>query len=587
MQRLAEGHGPTLTSFHRGGVATVEQVEELDQSRQLHPLAYNPAFREANVQIHEGRRRESVASCRVVNGIKVLVAIHVDRDTCLPAREIDVTDTSVPDNYRIEAVVTNLSVPTTIIFDGGDMLIAESGYKNTAAPRVLRIRPDGSVNVEASEGLKGPVTGLLVKDGKLYVSHGGAVSIVEGGRLRDIVTGLPSKGDHQNNQIVAGPDGKIYIGQGTTTNTGAVGVDNYIFGWLKNFPQEHETPCQDITLAGENFETENPLTEDKNDKVTTGAYKPFGTPGQLGEVIKGNPKCGGSIARFNPDGSGYELVAWGLRNPFGLKFDRNGQLWATNHGADVRGSRGVFNDPDYLLQIQQGAWYGWPEFFDGEPVTANCFDPPEGSAPKFIWQQHPPLAKPFLTFDSHAGVCGLAFSPGGAFGFEGDLFVAQFGTFAPVTTGVNVRPVGFRVVRVNMRTKEVEDFATNDLPGPAYINQQDGFNRLVDVAFAPDTSLYVLDWGASTLTEKGLELVPTTGMVWRIFPASMQPARPQGPIVVQAAPKPEAQRTPEVPNIPETYRSTGPTLGIIIGGIVALVALIVVGVVLWRWSRRR
>ena len=500
-----------------------------------------------------------------------------------PARQIDVTDTSVPDNYRIEAVVANLSVPTTIIFDGNDLLIAESGYKNTAAPRVLRIKPDGSVQVEASEGLKGPVTGLLVKDGQLYVSHRETVSIVEGGRLRHIVTGLPSKGDHQNNQIVLGPDGKIYMGQGTVTNTAVVGVDNFVFGWLKDDPEVHEVPCQDVTLTGENFETENPLTE-ADDQVTTGAYKPFGTLSRPGEVMKGNPKCGGSIVRFNPDGSGFELVASGLRNPFGLKFNKNNQLWATNHGNDVRGSRSVFNDPDYLFQIQPGAWYGWPEYAAGEPVTAARFNAPEKRKPTFLWQQHPPLAKPFLTFDSHAGVCGLAFSPGGSFGYEGDLFVAMFGTFAPVTTGVNVRPAGFRIVRVDMKTREVHDFATNDLPGPAYINQQDGFNRLVDVAFAPDTSLYILDWGASTLTERGLELVPATGMVWRIYPVSGQAVRPNGPVVVQATPKPQEQRTPEVPNIPQTYKQTGPSILLIVGGIVlAVVVLILV----FRLLRRR
>lgn len=69
------------------------------------------------------------------------------------------------------------------------------------------------------------------------------------------------------------------------------------------------------------------------------------------------------------------------------------------------------------------------------------------------------------------------------------------GTFAAVTTGVNVRPAGFRVARVDMKTKRVEDFATNKLPDPAYINQQDRFNHLLDVAFAPEASLSVLDWG--------------------------------------------------------------------------------------------
>jgi glucose/arabinose dehydrogenase len=494
-----------------------------------------------------------------------------------PQRKFDPTHIKVQKGYRIEPVVINLSVPTTAIFDGNDLLVAESGWANTAPARVLRITRDWQVSVVASRGLEGPVTGLLVKDGQVYVSHKTKVSVVQGdGTLRDIVTGLPSKGDHQNNNIVLGPDGKIYMGQGTTTNSAVVGIDNYIFGWLKDNPQEHEVPCKDVTLVGQNFETENPLTEDPNDKVTTGAYKPFGTPSSPGEVIKGDVKCGGSIVRFNSDGTGFELVAWGLRNPFGLEFDESGQLWATFHGADVRGSRNIFNDPDYLVKVEQDAWYGWPEFFDGEPVTADRFHAPTKDKPQFLWTEHPELTRPFTTFETHEGANGLDFSPGGAFGFEGDAFVAMFGTFAPVTTGINIQPVGFRVVRVDMRTGEVHDFASNVLPGPSYINQQLGFDRPSDVVFAPDNSLYVVDWGASTITDEGLKLTPLTGSIWRIYPESGQPVRPQGALIVPAPPQiPEEQRKPEVANVPEAWEMVLPQIGLVVGGFAVGIVLVV------------
>ena len=501
-----------------------------------------------------------------------------------PNRKYDVTHINLADGYRIEPVVINLSVPTTAVFDGPDLLVAESGWANTAPARVLRITPDWQVTVVVTAGLEGPVTGLLVKDDQLYVSHRGKVSVVEGGTLRDIVTGLPSHGDHQNNNLVLGPDGKIYLGQGTTTNAAVVGADNYIFGWLGENPTIHEIPCQDITLVGTNFESENPLTTDPNDRVTTGAYKPFGTASQPGEVIKGNVKCGGSIARFNPDGSNYELVAWGLRNPFGLEFDQGGQLWATYHGADVRGSRNIFNDPDYLVRVEQDAWYGWPEYFAGEPVTASRFTAPTKPQPQFLWQDHPPLAKPFAMFETHEAINGLAFSPGGAFGFAGDAFVAMFGTFTPVSTGVNIQPVGFRVVRVDMQTAQGHDFASNNVPGPSYVNQTLGFDRPSDVVFAPDESLYVVDWGASTLTPEGLKLQPLTGTVWRIYPTGGQAVRPDGALRVEAAPPiaPE-NRKPEVANVPDLYQMLASPLVLICG--VLLLIVLALGV-LWRLARR-
>lgn len=156
-----------------------------------------------------------------------------------PAREIDAEHIKVPDGYRIEAIVANLSVPTTAIFDGDDLLIAESGFKNTATPRVLRVKPNGKVEIVASEGLKGPVTGLAMVRGNLYVSHMTKVSVVENGRLRDIVTDLPSLGDHHNNNIVAGPDGKIYMSQGTVTNGGVVGVAGTLIMTLSRAISNH------------------------------------------------------------------------------------------------------------------------------------------------------------------------------------------------------------------------------------------------------------------------------------------------------------------------------------------------------------
>lgn len=520
--------------------------------------------------------------CETVRGSALaLVAVCVLTGTASAQnapRQPNPSAIRLPNGYKIEAVVINLSVPTTAIFDGNDLLVAESGWARTARARVVRIKPNGTVTVEIDDGLDGPVTGLLMLSGRLYVSHRGRVSIVEGGRLRDVVSGLPSDGDHQNNKVVLGPDRKIYMGQGTVTNSAVVGVDSYIFGWLPKRPDLREVPCKDITLVGENFESENPLTP-AADKVTTGAYKPFGTPSTPGEIIKGDVKCGGSIVRFDPDGSGLELVAWGLRNPFGLQFDTRGQLWSTFHGADVRGSRNIFNDPDYLIRVVPGAWYGWPEYFDGQPVTSGRFDAVGKPKLAFLWKEHPPLAKPFTTFQTHSGANGLAFAPS-AFGFAGDAFVASFGAFVPLTTGINLRPAGSSVVRVDTKNGQVHAFAENILPGPSFVNRQGGFDRPSDVVFAPDGSLYVVDWGSSTITPEGLKLVPQTGVVWRVYPERMPPAQPRGPLTVQAAPLPESERQPEVRNVPEFYRMVREPLALIVG----ILLLVVLGII---WLIRR
>lgn len=118
-----------------------------------------------------------------------------------------------------------------------------------------------------------------------------------------------------------------------------------------------------------------------------------------GERVKGNIAASGSILRANPDGSCLELVAWGLRNPFRLRFDRYNRLFSTNHGMDVRGSRPVDNSPDEFQLVRPGMWYGWPDYTGGLPVTLPAFKPESGLQPTFILAQHPMIPpKPIANF---------------------------------------------------------------------------------------------------------------------------------------------------------------------------------------------
>src|SRR5438045_1805074 len=76
------------------------------------------------------------------------------------------------------------------------------------------------------------------------------VRIGPDGRSEDLVTGLPGQGDHQTNYPVLGPDGKLYWGQGSATNNGVVGADNFAYEWLPKFPETHDIPARDVTLIG-------------------------------------------------------------------------------------------------------------------------------------------------------------------------------------------------------------------------------------------------------------------------------------------------------------------------------------------------
>jgi glucose/arabinose dehydrogenase len=442
-------------------------------------------------------------------------------------RGFNPADILLPEGFVAEVVATGFHAPVHCCFDTeGNCYVAESGHKIDSRPRILK------VNVETGQyssiyevpderwHKKGALTGLCWHEGYLYFANTDSISRINpDGVLEDIVTGLPGLGDHQTNYPLIGPDGKLYFGQGCVTNSGVVGADNFAYGWLSEHPSVCEVPAEDIRLSGRNYDYQNVLG-DLNQSVRSGAYVPFGTETFEGQVIPGNVKCSGSILRCNPDGSELEVVAWGLRNPYGIAFHPDGRLFATEHGMDERSQRYIVSDPDDFYEIQDGSWYGWPDFASGIRLDAPYWDDGgHGREPVLAEFPDPYPPMPFLSFDTHTAANGVDFCRDAAFGFYGDAFVALFGDLAPLTTVRHaISPAGFKVVRIDMANKRVVDFAVNKISGPASKLPHEGFERPSHCQFGPDGSLYVVDFGAIriALETGGIQMQKDTGSLWRI-----------------------------------------------------------------------
>jgi Glucose / Sorbosone dehydrogenase len=83
------------------------------------------------------------------------------------------------------------------------------------------------------------------------------------------------------------------------------------------------------------------------------------------------PMLLGTIVRFEPDGSRLEIVARGLRNVYGLTFDKNGNLWGVdNDGPTLHGWRA-----EELLLIRRGGDYGYPYDASFGPYTRRTVGP--------------------------------------------------------------------------------------------------------------------------------------------------------------------------------------------------------------------
>jgi glucose/arabinose dehydrogenase len=446
-----------------------------------------------------------------------------------PPREIRAADVALADGYRIEPVATGLTFPSGVTFDEqGGVYVLEAGYsygEDFTIPRLLRVAPDGTTSVVAS-GENPPWNGVAHSQGAFFVAEGG---VLQGGRILRIgmdgsvttlVDGLPSMGDHHTNGPAIGPDGWVYFGQGTVTNSGVVGEDNAAFGWLARFPELHDVPCADLTLVGENFTTRNPLVPEQRGRVSTGAFVPFGTATTRGQVVRGRVPCSGSIMRVRATGGEPELVAWGFRNPFGLAWSPDGRLYATDNSYDNRGSRQIWGAGDMLWAVTPGAWYGWPDFHAGHPLTdADHYRTPRRPAPRFLLAEHPGVPpSPAAVLGVHSSSNGFDFSRSPEFGHVGEAFIAQFGDMAPAV-GKVMGAVGFKVVRVDVQSGVIHDFAVNRGPvnGPASRVGGGGMERPVAARFDPaGTALYVVDFGVMTVGDRGPRPHRETGVLWRI-----------------------------------------------------------------------
>jgi sugar lactone lactonase YvrE len=447
----------------------------------------------------------------------------------IPSRKINASDVALHPGYKIETVASNLTFPTGVAFDDQDnMYVVEAGYSYGEVwgePKLLKIDKAGNTTIVAKGPKNGPWTGVVWHDGAFYIAEGGEMEggkilrVTTDGKITSLVANLPSVGDHHTNGPVI-KDGYIYFGQGVATNSAVVGKDNADFGWLLRRKDFHDIPCADITLTGENYKSPNVLTDDPNDETSTGAFVPFGQATTPGQVIKGKIPCTGSILRIPLAGGNPELVAWGFRNPFGLSFNSDGKLYVTDNGLDERGSRPVWGAADAVWEIKNGLWYGWPDFSAGKAVfNDEEFKTPGKDKVKPVLKNYPNTPpKPAAILGVHSSSNGIDFSRTGNFGFPGEAFIAQFGDMAP-GAGKTLFPVGFKIVRVNVSTGVVRDFATNKgkRNGPASWLGRGGLERPVSVKFNhAENALYVVDFGIMKTTKEGPLPQTNTGMIWKI-----------------------------------------------------------------------
>jgi glucose/arabinose dehydrogenase len=272
----------------------------------------------------------------------------------------------------------------------------------------------------------------------------------------------------------------------------------------------------------------------EGDSVMTGIYVPLGTETRPGQRIPGQVWCHGTMYRANPDGSGIERVAWGLRSNYGYRFAPDGRLIATQNSGNPIEPRPIYDDFEPVYEVVEGAWYGWPDFFSSLPVTDARFSRPddpdfkkEPMQHRFVLTEetHRRLLKgrdrprdPLVRLSVHSSAEGFVFGRTDFGLSEEEILVAEFGTIVPY---MHDDAPGFRVQRANLSTGAVTDFLVNKSGKPASYDDNGGLERPIQLEWGPDGALYVVDFGVILYDGEEMRASPNTGVIWRLTRTGM------------------------------------------------------------------
>ena len=458
-----------------------------------------------------------------------------------------------PEGFRAVLIAEGFNYPSSMTWDASRRLYVLESHSvaiPTLKPKVMRVGPAGKLEEVALQGSGAPTGGVAIgmefHDGWIYLSHeqedgkwGISRFRPDTGDAEPVLRDLRGDGDHNVNYLVFDREKTMYFGVGSATNSGVVSSNDPVNQkWLKKRPQMRDIPCRDVVLTKQTFPDANELTDAKDDEATTGAYQAYGQSGAT--RVAGERQCTSAIYKLRAGATEPELVAWGFRNPVALALDSKGALLVGMHGADIRGTRPVLDDPDAIYRVRPGAWYGWPDYSaDLVPFTDARYRPPE----KFLAKGHrgvdfvidhaasslsaPDRSLLVAATAPHAALGGMTVvPPGGPFArWAGQLLISEMGDFKPTTDPVKPdEHAGFQVESVDLATGKRAVFARNRGTGAAQpasrIDVEEGFERPVDVKVGPDGLVYVLDFGVFNPSEKTMKVFPKTGRVYRIEPTA-------------------------------------------------------------------
>lgn len=324
-----------------------------------------------------------------------------------------------------------------------------------------------SISIYAG-GLESPRSMVLGEKGTLFVGTLGEFGEDPVGKVYAI---RDTNGDYEADDVIAIAEGLNYP-NGVAMRDGDLYVAeiNRILRY-DDIESRLDNPPQPVVVSDEYPDDYHHGWKYINFGPDGKLYVPVGAPCNICE-----PESDYSvITRINPDGSGKETYAQGLRNTVGFDWHpETGVLWFADNGRDVWGHD---IPPEELNRAPEpGLHFGYPYRY-GKDLEDPEF---ETDMPASAFT---PAA---LEMPAHTAPLGIQFYTGDSFPkkYKNQLFIARHGSWN------RNPPAGYAVSLAKIKDGEVVDFS-DFVSG--WLTDEGHWGRPVDIELLPDGSMLVSD----------------------------------------------------------------------------------------------
>lgn len=270
------------------------------------------------------------------------------------------------DDEKMDYSISIKGIKNSVAFDvnrDGEFIIAKKD-------KILYLKKDGKIETLYSDS-QNNIIDMVLKDNIIYMVKGNTLFSfdIDTKKLKQLLNNIPIRGQENECKLLVNGE-NVLLSIGAVSNSGIIEDKQMAFG-----QEVYDRTPIDLYSTGKVF-----------GKYNTGAFSPIGKSVSEGEKINGTLPANACILSIDKNNK-IKIFASGIKNVIGFGITSDGNLIAAVSGMEEKGIRPISNDKDYIYEIKEGDWLGWPDFSGGDPVTSPRFRVNEEKV-NFLLQNH-------------------------------------------------------------------------------------------------------------------------------------------------------------------------------------------------------